>query len=139
MTMKHAVERCRAFGPVLVHATCTRPYSHSLSDDERLYKPKAERDAETTRDPLVRYPEWLRAEGILDTHGVEMLMHQVDLEIQEATVHALKAAPPVAGEALRFLYSDRVDPASSEFETEPNFDANPRTMVDAITLTLNEE
>ena len=139
MTMKQAVERCRAFGPVLVHATCTRPYSHSLSDDEKLYKPKAERDAEATRDPLLRYPEWLCAEGILDTHGVEMLMHQVDLEIQEATEYALKAAPPPAGEALRFLYSEHVDPVSSAFETEPQFDGDPRTMVDEITLTLNEE
>jgi 2-oxoisovalerate dehydrogenase E1 component len=139
-TMKDAVERCRrGLGPALVHATCTRPYSHSLSDDEKLYKPQAEREDEAARDVLVRYPEWLRSEGILDTHGVEMLMHQVDLEIQEASAHALKAAPPAAGETLRFLYSDRVDPASSEFETEPHFDGNPRTMVDAINLTLNEE
>jgi 2-oxoisovalerate dehydrogenase E1 component len=138
--MKDAAEHCRrALGPALVHATCTRPYSHSLSDDEKLYKPKAEREDEAARDALVRYPEWLRSEGILDTHGAEMLMHQVDLEIQEASAHALKAAPPAAGETLRFLYSDRVDPASSEFETEPHFDGNPRTMVDAINLTLNEE
>ena len=138
--VKDAVEHCRGqLGPALVHATCTRPYSHSLSDDEKLYKPKAEREAEAARDPLVRYPEWLLAEGILDTHGLDMLMHQVDLEVQVAAAHALKAAPPASGEALRFLYSDRVDPTSSQFETEPHFDGNPRTMVDAITLTLNEE
>jgi 2-oxoisovalerate dehydrogenase E1 component len=139
-TMRDAVEHCRRErAPALVHATCTRPYSHSLSDDEKLYKPKAERDAEAARDPLVRYPEWLRAEGILDTHGLEMLMHQVDLEIQLATAHGLKAAAPPAGEPLRFLYSDSVDPASSQFETEPHFEGNPRTMVDAINLTMNEE
>ena len=139
-TMREAVEHCRReAGPALVHATCTRPYSHSLSDDEKLYKPKAERDSEAARDPLARYPEWLLAEGILDTHGLEMLMHQVDLEVQLATAHALKAAAPAAGEPLRFLYSDTVDPASDEFETEPRFDGNPRTMVDAITRTLNEE
>ena len=85
-SMRDAVEHCRrGRGPALVHATCTRPYSHSLSDVEKLYKPQAERDAEAARDPLARFPEWLDAEGILDTHGVEMLMHQVDLEIQEAT------------------------------------------------------
>jgi 2-oxoisovalerate dehydrogenase E1 component len=138
--MKDAVEHCRRErAPALVHATCTRPYAHSYSDAEKDYKPQSERDAEAARDPLVRYPEWLCAEGILDTRGVEMLMHQVDLEIQEATTHALKAAPPRAGESLRFLYSDSVDPASGEFETEPHFDGNPRTMVDAINLTINEE
>ncbi len=97
-TMRDAVEYCRRErAPVLVHATCTRPYSHSLSDDEKLYKPKAERDAEAARDPLVRFPEWLLAEGILDTHGLEMLMHEVDVEIQQATANALKAAAAAAG------------------------------------------
>lgn len=138
--VKDAVEHCRRqLGPALVHATCTRPYAHSYSDAEKDYKPQSERDAEAARDPLVRYPEWLCAEGILDTRGVEMLMNQVDLEVQEAADHALKAAPPPAGAALRFLYSESVDPSSSEFEIEPHFDGNPRTMVDEINLTQNEE
>jgi len=138
-TMRQAVERCREFGPVLVHATCTRPYSHSLSDVEKLYKPQAERDAEAARDALTRFPEWLLAEGILDTHGLEMLMNEADREIHEATEYALKSPPPIAGSARRFLYSDRVDPTAAEFETEPLFEGTPRTMVDEINATLHEE
>jgi 2-oxoisovalerate dehydrogenase E1 component len=42
-------------GPALVHAHVVRPYSHSLSDDERLYKPPAEREAERQRDPLTKW------------------------------------------------------------------------------------
>jgi 2-oxoisovalerate dehydrogenase E1 component len=138
--MSQAVEHCRrAQSPVLVHALCTRPYSHSLSDDERLYKTKAERAAEAARDPVVKFPEWLIAEGLLDAHGLELLTHEVELEIQEIGQKVLKAAPPPHGSALRFLYSDLVDPTSKEFETEPRFSGDPRTMVDAINLTLHEE
>ena len=51
-------------GPVLVHATVTRPYSHSFSDDERLYKTPGEREAEARRDPLRRMQQFLKTEGL---------------------------------------------------------------------------
>jgi 2-oxoisovalerate dehydrogenase E1 component len=126
-------------GPALVHATVTRPYSHSLSDDEKLYKTKAERQAEEARDPLLKFPEWLVSEGILDRQGLQVIVHEVDQEIQEATERALRAEPPAKGSALQYLYSDKVDPTSAEFEVEPHFSGDPRTMVDEINLTLHEE
>ena len=139
-TMVEAVEYCRRHRtPVFVHATCIRPYSHSLSDDEKLYKTPAERAEEAQRDPIVKFPEWLISEGILDRHALELITHEIDLEVQEATARVLKAAPPPKGSALRFLYSDRVDPASAEFEATLKLSGQPRTMVDAINLTLHEE
>ena len=139
-TMVEAVEHCRRHRtPVFVHATCIRPYSHSLSDDEKLYKTPAERAEEAQRDPIVKFPEWLISEGILDRHALELITHEIDLEVQEATARVLKAAPPPKGSALRFLYSDRVDPASAEFEATLKLSGQPRTMVDAINLTLHEE
>jgi 2-oxoisovalerate dehydrogenase E1 component len=139
-TMSEAVEHCRRTqSPVLVHARCTRPYSHSLSDDERLYKTKAERAAEAARDPIVKFPEWLISQGLLEPHGLELLTHEVELEIQEIGQKVLKAAPPAPGSAMRFLYSPLVDPTSKEFDVEPQFSGNPRTMVDAINLTIHEE
>ncbi|HEV2691014.1 MAG TPA: thiamine pyrophosphate-dependent enzyme, partial [Bryobacteraceae bacterium] len=126
-------------GPALVHASVTRPYSHSLSDDERLYKTKAERAAEEARDAIIKFPEWLIAEGILERHALQRIVHEVDKEIQEATDRVLRADPPAKGSAFQYLYSDKVDPTSSEFETEPHFTGDPRTMVDTINRTLHEE
>ncbi len=126
-------------GPALVHAMVTRPYSHSLSDDERFYKTKVEREDEEARDPLLRFPEWLIGEGILDRQGLQIVVHEVDLEIQEATDRVLRADPPPKGSALQYLYSGQIDPASAVFEAEPQFRGELRTMVDEINLTLHEE
>ena len=139
-TAKEAVAHCRRHrAPVLIHATCTRPYSHSLSDDEKLYKTPEERAEEAARDPLVRFPRWLVSEGILDAHGVEILTSQVDLEVQKVAERALKATPPPVGSSMKFLYSPTVDPTSAAFETAPHFSGDPRTMVDSINLTIHEE
>ena len=51
-------------GPALVHASVIRPYSHSLSDDEILYRPPEEREAEAKRDPVKTFPARLLAEGL---------------------------------------------------------------------------
>ena len=56
-------------GPAFVHARVIRPYSHSLSDDEKLYKPPAEREAEARRDPIARFAEFLKTRGARDRRG----------------------------------------------------------------------
>ena len=138
--MAEAVAYARARkGPAMVHATVTRPYSHSLSDDERLYKTKAERAAEEARDPIIKFPEWLVSEGVLDRQSLQLIVHDVDKEIQEATDRVLREDPPAKDSALIYLYSPKIDPSSAEFETEPDFSGESRTMVDEINRTLHEE
>ena len=56
-------------GPALVHAHVIRPYSHSLSDDEVLYRPPAEREADAQRDPVNRFPKYLLSEGLATEAG----------------------------------------------------------------------
>ena len=139
-TFAEAVNYCRRERkPAFVHAYCTRPYSHSLSDDEKLYKTAAERADEARRDPVTTFSDHLVSSGVLTRNALEQLMQEVDLEIQEVTERALKAPQPHKGSALKYLYSEEVDPTSSAFETEAKCAGDPRTMVDTITLTISEE
>ena len=139
-TLKAAVQYCReGKGPALVHARVTRPYSHSLSDDERLYKTTAERDAEGERDPVLLFPRLLMQEGVLDRHMLQRITHEIDEEVHLATQAALRDDPPAKETALKHLYSEAVDPASAGFEGEPDFEGPPMTMVDLINATLREE
>jgi len=138
--LRNAAAWCRAHqGAALVHAHVIRPYSHSLSDDESLYKTPEERAAEAARDPILRFPELLLAEGVLDRHRLQLVYHEVEVEVQEATEKALTAAAPAPGSVLTFLYSDRVDPTSEAFSSQPAFEGPPLTMVDAINRTLRDE
>ena len=138
--LAEAAAYCRqGTGPALVHAHVIRPYSHSLSDDERMYKTPAERQAEAERDPVLRLPKWLVDEGVLDRHRLQIVLHEIDEEVQQATQRALDEPAPDPGSALEHLYSDAVDPCSSEFAAEPQFSGDPKTMVDLLNATLREE
>ena len=112
-------------GPALVHATVIRLYSHSLSDDERLYKTKAEREAEPARDPIVKFPEWLVSEGVLDRHALKRIVHEVEEEIGTATeTRADRASRPPHGSALRISIRIRSIQPSDAFEAEPRLQAS---------------
>ena len=138
--LRQAAEFARSGrGPALVHAHVVRLYSHSLSDDERLYKTAAERQAEVERDPVVSFPKLLVDEGILDRQALQRIVHEIDEEILEAQHQALRQAPPPPESAMARLYSDRVDPASAIFGAAPQFSGEPKTMVDLLNATLAEE
>jgi 2-oxoisovalerate dehydrogenase E1 component len=69
-----AVEHARRRrGPALLHAHVVRPYSHSMSDDERLYRPESERDTDAGRDPLVRARAFLIDGGIATAEALDAL------------------------------------------------------------------
>ena len=138
--MREAAAWCReGRGPALVHAQVVRLYSHSLSDDERHYKTRAERLTEAERDPVIRFPQWLLEQGVLDRQRLQLITHEIDEEVHDATHRALGDEPPSADTAMRHLYSETVDPTAAEFASEPNFRGSPMTMVDMINATLREE
>jgi 2-oxoisovalerate dehydrogenase E1 component len=138
--LSRAVEHCRARrGPALVHAHVTRPYSHSLSDDEKLYKPPDEREAEAHRDPIPRFGLFLVREGILEDRELEALEADADREITEAVDRALAAATPPKESIFSFVYSPDVNPAGKQFESDQKAEGHPKTMVEMVSATLLDE
>jgi 2-oxoisovalerate dehydrogenase E1 component len=125
--------------PALVHAKVIRPYSHSLSDDERLYKTTEERQSEAKRDPIAKLRAFLLAERAATEADFETIAAEIDREIAGATETALAAPKPARETAGWYVFSPDVDPASSEFATEPDAQGKPDTMVAAINRTLKDE
>ena len=157
--LKQAVAHCRAGkGPALVHGHVVRPYSHSLSDDEKLYRAQHELDADALRDPLPKMQMRLLREGILDAEAINRLEKQVDEEVRLAAERALRAPIPEAASILRHVYSEDVDPTGETFAspavvsqirldetTTPGVqerttpDVQERTMADLINHCLKDE
>jgi 2-oxoisovalerate dehydrogenase E1 component len=142
--MTEAVAYCRAgLGPALVHGHVVRPYSHSLSDDERQYRSEEEVQAELARDPLARMQMWLLREGVLDEDGINRLEAKVDEEVQRAADKALEAVlPSTKREAiLLHQYSEDLKPTDARFDTQPEAtaDASERTMAELINHCLKDE
>src|SRR6185369_9304956 len=152
-----AVAHCRAgVGPSFIHAHVIRPYSHSLSDDEKLYRPDIERQRDAARDPITRMQLFLIREGILDEKAINKLEKEVEEGLQDAVDRAL-AAPVASPESIKqFLYSPDIDPTSAAFDTDapPASPAAgegarathdqekkpaPKTMADLINATLRDE
>lgn len=140
--MQRAVAYCRERrGPALVHAHVIRPYSHSLSDDEMLYRPIPERDAEAERDPTRTFATYLINEGLATEEELKRITDEVDEEVNAAADEAVAAAKPEKGTALLYVYSPDLDPASKEFDTEDTAPAGAgnKTMADLINACLHDE
>src|SRR5438270_2347104 len=140
--MTKAVEHCRSGkGPAFVHGHVIRPYSHSLSDDEKLYRPDSERQKDAQRDPITRTQMFLIRENILDEDGINKLEKSVDDEVQLASDRAVAAAIPSTDKAaiLRGIYSPDSDVTGSAFDNPPQPTGTDKTMADLINACLKDE
>ncbi|MCS6885890.1 MAG: dehydrogenase E1 component subunit alpha/beta [Acidobacteriota bacterium] len=138
--LREAVAYCRMRrGPALVHAHVIRPYSHSLSDEERLYKTDKEREEEQKRDPIVTFADFLLREELISAEELDRLKAEVDEEVNAAADAAMASPQPPKDSIELYVYSPDVDPTSDAFATEPEFSGAPGTMVDLINRCLHEE
>jgi 2-oxoisovalerate dehydrogenase E1 component len=154
LAFQAAAAHCRAgHGPAFVHGHCVRPYSHSGSDDDKLYRSKAEREADALRDPLAKMQMRLLREGILTADEINELEQRLDREAAEAAERALEAPLPAIASITEHVYSESLDPTSSTFATEEALapgstgggkagsakGSDPRTMADLINNCLHDE
>jgi 2-oxoisovalerate dehydrogenase E1 component len=139
--MGEAVARVRSGeGPALVHAHVVRPYSHSLSDEERLYKPAAEREREAERDPIGRTAQLLRAHYGVSQEELDRIGAEVKSEVNAAAERAVAQPQPDPASWADFIYSTGADPTSARFASSPKSDdASPKTMVDLLNSALRDE
>ncbi|HET9777193.1 MAG TPA: dehydrogenase E1 component subunit alpha/beta [Gemmatimonadaceae bacterium] len=140
--MHRAVDYARQRkGPALVHAHVIRPYSHSLSDDEKLYRPADERAADAERDPVTKFPQWLVSEGHASEEEIKQIQKEVDSIVLAATDDALAQPQPGPDSVYFGVYSPDVDPTSEQFDTEddPQFSGDPTTMVDLLNACMRDE
>jgi 2-oxoisovalerate dehydrogenase E1 component len=128
-------------GPVLLHAHVVRPYSHSMSDDERLYRTESEREQDAARDPLLLARSYLQDQGLATAEELDALEADVAQEVKDASDRALEQPQPAPETAMLYLFSPDVDPTAEAFDTEdePAFDGGEKTMVDLINAALRDE
>jgi len=128
-------------GPALVHGHVVRPYSHSLSDDEKLYRPESERQKDAERDPIVLFAKFLIDEALATAEEIQALRDEVDADVSRAADEALAEEQPGAASVFENVTSSAVDPASAAFDTEdaPAFSGEPTTMVDLVNAALRDE
>src|SRR4030088_2371268 len=121
---QRATKYCReGHGPAFVHSHVIRPYSHSLSDDERLYRPDSERQSDAARDPVPGLQMFLLREGIMDEQAINKIEKDVEEQIQADADRALAAPVPQPETIYNFVYSHDLVPAAPAFETQPAFAA----------------
>ena len=146
--LRRAVKHIRqGRGPALVHAHVIRPYSHSNSDDERLYRPPSEREAEETIEPIRSFEHFLLSERIASSEEIAILRQEVQAQVMEAVRRAEVAQDQVPSNALIHLYSqDEVVTVETEAYLPPADEAVPSgkkpgelTLVEMVNHVLGEE
>jgi 2-oxoisovalerate dehydrogenase E1 component len=138
--MEEAVAWCRSGrGPAFVHGHVVRPYSHALSDDERLYRSEQEIAFDALRDPLPRFKLYLLENRILDAAEIEALEGGVEQEVQRAAKQALAAPIPEIASITQHVYSEDWDPTAASLGSKPAKGGGDRGMADLINSCLRDE
>ena len=84
----------QGLGPALVHATVTRPYSHSSADTQSKYRPQQELDDETWNDPIAILERSLLENELVTQQDLAEMHQEAHSLVAEAAKEALRAPRP---------------------------------------------
>lgn len=103
---EEAIEHARSGqGPTLIECKTYRWRGH-FEGDPGLYKPKEEQEAWLKKDPIPRFAEFMKENGIMTAEEVEILNKQVTDEIAEAIRFAEESPMPSPESVVKDVYSD---------------------------------
>ncbi len=127
-------------GPALIHAHVTRPYSHSMSDDQRMYRTDDELVLEAKKDVVNSYPETLLQLGLMSDKELKDLQDKISKEVRAAIDKAIETPWPKKETALDHLYSHDNDISGKDFDSEsPVTGKEDVPMAQAINSVLRTE
>ncbi|MDP1793038.1 MAG: dehydrogenase E1 component subunit alpha/beta [Acidimicrobiales bacterium] len=130
-----AIAHVRAgVGPALIHATVTRPYSHSAADTQSKYRSANELADETAHDPITLLEAALVDAGVLSPDDAQALRDEAFQIVADAAKEAMAAPRPDPATitdhvtALPALTERDYDPSTDGGEVVPFGEAIKRTL-----------
>jgi len=91
-------------GPTLIESNVPRLTPHSSDDDDRRYRPEAEREEALQRDPINVFRHYLQAHGLLTLEDERALRGRVAAEVEQALQEAEAAPSPEPETAFDHVY-----------------------------------
>jgi 2-oxoisovalerate dehydrogenase E1 component len=128
-------------GPALVHATVTRPYSHSCADTQSKYRPKHELDDEIWHDPISTLERAILEAKVLSPEELAQMREEARSLVADAAKVALDAPRPDPSGVREHL---RAAPVAAPQVSSPvpgeeaEHDAPVVALGEAIRLALHE-
>ncbi|MCB9062159.1 MAG: dehydrogenase [Halobacteriovoraceae bacterium] len=141
VTVNNAQEHLRAGkGPVLIHAKVTRPYSHSLSDDQSMYRTKEELEREAREDVVNSYPNFLIDTGVISAKENQKILDEIAEEIKVAMKKVLETPWPEISEATTHVLSEEIDICGTQFSTTAHSSSEDEVSIaQALNAVLKSE
>jgi 2-oxoisovalerate dehydrogenase E1 component len=92
-------------GPALIHATVTRPYSHSAADTQSKYRPAEELADEADHDPIKLLREELVGAAILTDDDADQIRDEARQTVADAAKAALAGRRPDPATVRRHVWA----------------------------------